>query len=248
VKAELALVRSAEIRAAQFKDALEREKQRADAAVRELGTVSTQLASARAEMARAADTDAASERRKAASAGDVDDLKRMVAAAMSDYVAARGLKGGRAQERAQWETRPGFTPAALLFQLPLTLPSGPDDAAPGRTEDRARKAAPARVAPTAALPKAVSPAEPESTATVVAPRGAREQARPEAAKPLPPRPDRDVPAKPEKTSARNETRSEARSEPRRASPGRETNDSAPNARVLFLPRALQPIDEEWEFQ
>ena len=68
MKAELALVRSAEIKAAQFKDALEREKQRADAAVRELGTVSTQLASVRAEMARAADTDAAPERRKAASA------------------------------------------------------------------------------------------------------------------------------------------------------------------------------------
>jgi hypothetical protein len=212
-------------------------------------------------MARAADTDAAPERRKAASAGDMDDLKRMVAAAMSDYVAATGLKGGRAQEKAQWGIRPGFTPAALLFQLPLALPSDADDAPLGRTEDRARRAAPARVAPTAALPRAVSPAEPESTATVVAPRGAREQVRPErerpeqvrpeAAKP-PPRPDRDVPAKPEKTSARSETRNEsrgeARSEPRRPSPAREANDSLPNARVLFLPRALQPIDEEWEFQ
>jgi hypothetical protein len=242
VKAELALVRSAEIRAAQFKDALEREKQRADATARELSAVSAQLASIRSEAAKAVDAGRMPERKTAAS-GDMDDLKRMVTAAMSDYVAARGLKDPRAQEKVQWGNRSDFTPAALLFQLPLTLQPNPDNAGAGRAEDKTRKAS-VRVAPTAALPaKAINPPDPDSTATVGTPRGAKELAKPETPKPAP-RGDREPAGKPEKVSAKNEVRSE----PRRAAPAREAVGNSSNPRVLFLPPTLQPIDEEWEFE
>jgi hypothetical protein len=218
-----------------------------------LSAVSAQLASARSEAAKAAGTEAAPERKKAASASaNVDDLRQMLAAAMSDYVATTGLKEIRAQDKAQWQNRPGLPPAALLFQLPLALQPNVD-AQSGKTEDKPRKAPP-RIAPTAALPpKAINPPEPESTATVGTSRGAKEPMKPEAPKPSPRAGKEPVGKEPtgkeaagkaERISARTETRSE----PRRPSPARETVNSLPNARVLFLPPTLQPIDEEWEFE
>jgi hypothetical protein len=253
-KAELARLKATETRAAQLQDALNREKERADAALRDLSAVSAQLASVRSEAE--ADRTAAIEPRKAPAPGESDDLKRVLSAAMTDYVAATGLREALAQEKARAQamarqleaaqtrlaalgSRTEFTPAALLFQSSMMLPRIPDNAEPGKTEEKPRKAPP-RPAPSAALPsKPVEPSEPDRKPNAGPSQGSREQAKPEAPKPS---------TRVGRTSAGNADRISVTSEPRRSPPPPREVDIEPRARVLYLPPALQPIDEEWEFQ
>jgi len=148
---------------------------------------------------------------------------------------ARQLEATQAQ-LAMLANRTGFTPAALLFQHPMMLERRPEDAEPGKTEDKSRKAAP-RMAPSAALPKAEKP-EPSGKASVGLPQTSKEQIKPEAPKPTP-RLSKETTGRAERISAKNE--------PRRGPAAREVG-SPPSARALFLPPTLKPIDEEWEFQ
>jgi hypothetical protein len=255
-----------EVKMAELKDAFEQERNRADAAERELSATQGQVMALKATEAKATELKAALEQEKeraALAARQLSAAQEQITALSAGMTETAKISDALRQEReraaaslrelnavkgqiAALENRQRFTPAALAFQLPLSL-NEPladtlGDSETPRIRDDKGSQSPRRKDRQVSLPQETKvPAETMGGMTSATPRTLRQRMPSEELGMAKPQPDiRNQSAAPDKKDLAKQNRS-----PRLLA--QDVHD-APDTRPPSLPNALQPDGRLWQLR